>query len=258
MVRQLRRDGVCNRPSPGSQRCHAIDRPSRRSIRRREPACRIAMHLDLSLSSQRDAPDRPAAIGSGAPTSPISPSRRGFLYLVAIMDWATRHVLSWRLYERPWTLDSAAEALGRSRWTRIRPAGDIQYGSGQPVHQPRLHRRAQEREHPHLGKMDGRGLAAWTTSSSSACGGLSSMRRSTYTSSPTASTPNGSSASRIGFYNTERPHGRRSTWSNALAAAPTGPVQPVDIRCYQGSSPCPHPHRAQQQQQDVIKRILAA
>ena len=23
--------------------------------------------------------------------------RRGFLYLVAIMDWATRHVLAWRL-----------------------------------------------------------------------------------------------------------------------------------------------------------------
>ena len=25
------------------------------------------------------------------------PVRRGFLYLVAIMDWATRHVLAWRL-----------------------------------------------------------------------------------------------------------------------------------------------------------------
>ena len=23
--------------------------------------------------------------------------QRGFLYLIAIMDWATRHVLSWRL-----------------------------------------------------------------------------------------------------------------------------------------------------------------
>ena len=34
---------------------------------------------------------------SGAPTSPTSPVRRGFLYLVAIMDWASRHVLAWRL-----------------------------------------------------------------------------------------------------------------------------------------------------------------
>ena len=25
------------------------------------------------------------------------PMRRGFLYLVAVMDWATRKVLSWRL-----------------------------------------------------------------------------------------------------------------------------------------------------------------
>jgi len=25
------------------------------------------------------------------------PVQRGFLYLVAIMDWATRHVLAWRL-----------------------------------------------------------------------------------------------------------------------------------------------------------------
>ena len=25
------------------------------------------------------------------------PVRRGFLYLIAIMDWATRHVLAWRL-----------------------------------------------------------------------------------------------------------------------------------------------------------------
>jgi putative transposase len=31
------------------------------------------------------------------PTHPYIPVQRGFLYLVAIMDWATRHVLAWRL-----------------------------------------------------------------------------------------------------------------------------------------------------------------
>ena len=38
------------------------------------------------------------------------PVRRGFLYLVAIMDWASRHVLAWRL---PNTLDAdfCVEAL---------------------------------------------------------------------------------------------------------------------------------------------------
>ena len=39
------------------------------------------------------------------------PVQRGFLYLVEIMDWATRHVLSWRLSN---TMDAGfcAEALG--------------------------------------------------------------------------------------------------------------------------------------------------
>ena len=38
------------------------------------------------------------------------PVQRGFLYLVAIMDWATRHVLAWRLSN---TMDSrfCVEAL---------------------------------------------------------------------------------------------------------------------------------------------------
>ena len=31
------------------------------------------------------------------PTHPYIPMHRGFLYLVAVMDWATRKVLSWRL-----------------------------------------------------------------------------------------------------------------------------------------------------------------
>ncbi len=35
------------------------------------------------------------------------PMARGFMYLIAIMDWATRKVLSWRLPTR-WTPDSAS------------------------------------------------------------------------------------------------------------------------------------------------------
>ena len=31
-------------------------------------------------------------------------SAKGFFYLVAVMDWATRHVLSWRLYN---TMDAS-------------------------------------------------------------------------------------------------------------------------------------------------------
>ena len=44
------------------------------------------------------------------------PVRRGFLYLVAIMDWATRHVLAWRLsntMDASFCVEALAEALGR-------------------------------------------------------------------------------------------------------------------------------------------------
>ena len=30
-------------------------------------------------------------------THPYIPMRKGFLYLAAVLDWATRRVLSWRL-----------------------------------------------------------------------------------------------------------------------------------------------------------------
>jgi putative transposase len=44
------------------------------------------------------------------------PMRRGFLYLVAIMDWATRKVLSWRVsntMEVEFCLEALEEALAR-------------------------------------------------------------------------------------------------------------------------------------------------
>ena len=44
------------------------------------------------------------------------PVQRGFLYLVAIMDWATRHVLAWRLsntMDARFCVEALAEALAR-------------------------------------------------------------------------------------------------------------------------------------------------
>ncbi len=44
------------------------------------------------------------------------PMKRGFLYLVAIMDWATRHVLSWRLsnsMDASFCIEALEEAIGR-------------------------------------------------------------------------------------------------------------------------------------------------
>ena len=66
------------------------------------------------------------------------PVTNGFFYLVAVMDWASRHVLSWRLSN---TMDSvfcidALEAAGAA----YRHPGDIQHGPGFPVYQQRVHR----------------------------------------------------------------------------------------------------------------------
>ena len=44
------------------------------------------------------------------------PMRRGFLYLVAVMDWATRKVLSWKLsntMEADFCIEALEEAMAR-------------------------------------------------------------------------------------------------------------------------------------------------
>ena len=66
------------------------------------------------------------------------PMAKGFLYLVVIMDWVSRAVLAWRLSNTlgaDFCVDALEEALAR-----LRPARDLQYRPGQPVHQRRLHR----------------------------------------------------------------------------------------------------------------------
>ncbi|CAO3358952.1 Mobile element protein [Azospirillum melinis] len=44
------------------------------------------------------------------------PMRRGFLYLIAVMDWATRKVLSWRLsntMDVEFCIEAVEEAMAR-------------------------------------------------------------------------------------------------------------------------------------------------
>ena len=46
------------------------------------------------------------------------PMVRGFLYLVAVMDWHSRYVVAWRLsntLEADFCVDALQEALGRGR-----------------------------------------------------------------------------------------------------------------------------------------------
>ena len=79
------------------------------------------------------------------------PMRRGFLYLVAIMDWASRKVLAWRLsntMDAEFCVAALEEALAR-----YGKPGIFNTDQGSPVHQLRLHQHAQGCRHPHL---DGR------------------------------------------------------------------------------------------------------
>jgi transposase InsO family protein len=67
---------------------------------------------------------------------------RGFVYLAAVLDWFSRRALSWRVsiaMEASFCIAALEEALARQR-----EAGDLQHGSGQPVHGCSLHRRAQQ------------------------------------------------------------------------------------------------------------------
>jgi len=93
MVRQLRRDGI----HVGRHRVRrlmrlmgleAIYQAPKTSAP--HPAHRIYPYLLRNV-----AVDRPDHVWCADIT--YIPVRRGFLYLVAIMDWATRHVLAWRL-----------------------------------------------------------------------------------------------------------------------------------------------------------------
>ena len=93
MVRQLRREGV----RVGRHRVRrlmrlmglaAIYQAPRTSTP--HPAHRIYPYLLRNI-----AVERPDHVWCADIT--YIPVRRGFLYLVAIMDWATRHVLAWRL-----------------------------------------------------------------------------------------------------------------------------------------------------------------
>ena len=71
------------------------------------PAHRVYPYLLKGL-----AIDRPDQVWCADIT--YIPVQRGFLYLVAVMDWATRHVLAWRLsntLDARFCVEALAEAL---------------------------------------------------------------------------------------------------------------------------------------------------
>jgi len=79
------------------------------------------------------------------------PIGRGFLYLVAVIDWASRAVLSWRLsntMDASFCVAALEEALARHGKPEI-----FNTDQGQPIHRRGIHQRADRGRRAHL---DGR------------------------------------------------------------------------------------------------------
>ena len=73
------------------------------------------------------------------------PMARGFLYLMAIMDWHSRYVLAWRLSNTLAAVQHPGGRLlccGSGRGLEQGSATDLQHRPGQPVHQRGLHQHA--------------------------------------------------------------------------------------------------------------------
>jgi|TARA_B100001079_G_scaffold98946_1_gene85046 putative transposase len=244
MVRQLWRDGV----RVGRHRVRrlmrlmgleAIYQAPRTSTP--HPAHRVYPYL-----LQRMAIDRPNQVWCADIT--YIPVQRGFLYLVAIMDWATRHVLSWRLsntMDAGFCVEALNEALGRygrpeifntdqgSQFTSfdfIGALGDAGIrismdGRGRRMDNIFIERlwRSLKYEAVYLHELTDGFVAQWVISEW------------------------------IGFYNTERPHSALDGRTPAEAYGARRPMDMMDKPDGLPTSP-----QAQQQQPDMINRILAA
>ena len=179
------------------------------------------------------------------------PVQRGFLYLVAIMDWASRYVLAWRLsntLDASFCTDTLDEALTRHSASR-RSSIPTKAASSPASPSPDACRRRAS------GSRWMAGAGAWTISSSSGCGARSNTRRSTCTRSPTASTARRLIGEWVRFYNLERPHAALDGRTPAEAYRADPPVDMMDkpLRALPTS-----PQAQQQQKEDRSKGILAA
>ena len=176
------------------------------------------------------------------------PVRRGFLYLVAIMDWATRHVLAWRLsntMDASFCVEALAEALGRYGRPEIFNTDQGSQFTGRDF-------TGALKDADVAISMDGRGRYMDNIF-------IERLWRSLkYEAVYLHELTDGFKAERvigewIDFYNTERPH---SSLGGQTPAEAYGAGQPVDMM--DKPDGLPTSPQAQQQQQDVINTILAA
>jgi putative transposase len=243
MARQLRREGVC----VGRHRVRRLMRLMGLSAIYQAPRTsdphpehRIYPYLLRNLQISR-----PNHVWCADIT--YIPVQRGFLYLVAIMDWATRHVLAWRLSN---TLDArfCIEALNEAlaRYGKPEIFNTDQGGQFTSFEFTGVLKAAEITI-----SMDGRGRCMDNIF-------IERLWRSLkYEAVYLHELTDGFKAERvigewINFYNTERPH---SVHDGQTPAEAYGDGQPMDMM--DKADALPTSPQAQQQQQDVINRNLA-
>ncbi len=244
MVRQLRREGV----RIGRHRVRrlmrlmgleAIYQAPRTSAP--HPAHRVYPYLLKGM-----AIERPNQVWCADIT--YIPVQRGFLYLVAIMDWATRKVLAWRLsntMDVGFCLEALDEAMARYGRPEI-------FNTDQGSQFTSLDFTGVLKDAGVAISMDGRGRYMDNIF-------IERLWRSLkYEAVYLHELTDGFKAERVirdwmGFYNTERPH---SSLAGRTPAEAYGAERPVDMMDKAHALPTSPPD--QQQQQDVIDRILAA
>jgi putative transposase len=177
------------------------------------------------------------------------PVRRGFLYLVAIMDWASRHVLAWRLSN---TLDAGfcVEALNEALACHGKP--EI-FNTDQGSQFTSLDFTGTLADAGIAISMDGRGRCLDNIF-------IERLWRSLkYEAVYLHEMADGFAAARvigewIAFYNTERPHSALGGATPAEAYADRRPVDMMDKACALPTSP-----QAQQPQKTFdMNRVMAA
>jgi putative transposase len=243
MVRQLRRDGVCI----GRHRVRRLMRLMGLSAIYQKPRTSDPhpAHRIYPYLLKRMKIDRPNQVWCADIT--YIPVQRGFLYLVAIMDWATRRVLAWRLsntMDVRFCVEALNEALARYGKPEI-------FNTDQGSQFTSFEFTGVLKAAEITISMDGRGRYMDNIF-------IERLWRSLkYEAVYLHEMSDGFKAERIigewiDFYNTERPHSAHGGRTPAEAYAD----QPVDMMDKPDGLPTSQP--AQPQRQDVINRILAA
>jgi putative transposase len=112
--------------------------------RRSNTSRRHPRHLIYPYLLRKLVIDRPNQVWATDVT--YIPMARGFVYLVAVMDWYSRKVLSWRV-SNSMTADFCVEALEEAI-AKYGSTGDLQHRPGIPIYRLELHPGPAEEPNP--------------------------------------------------------------------------------------------------------------